>query len=301
MKYILFSIFAIFVFSNAKAQLPNSDVWLFSYSVKSGIYSFTNGKNISNRPGYDNQPFFSNDGAQLLFSSERDSGQTDIYDYLLKSEQTFPQNNTRVSEYSPEYIPGSFSISTVVVEEDSTQRLWKYDIRKRDQTKMYKTELVLPNVKNVAYSRWYNDSIVFLCILPEPMNLFIANVNTGIISKCAMNVNRSMCVYHQKNRDLFLYTQMKADTTCAIQALSNTGAHVPDFRPIPFLKGSMDFTVDKNGNIFMASGTKLFIWAIGKSKEWKEIADFASQGLHKITRLMMSPDGKHLALVDNIN
>ncbi|MCX6312887.1 MAG: hypothetical protein NT084_14785 [Bacteroidetes bacterium] len=297
MKQFLISSIALLFFTNANAQLPNSDVWLFSYSVKSGNYSFADGKNISNKTGYDNQPFFSKDGMQLLFTSEQDSGQTDIFQYDLKNGKSHRIIHTSVSEYSPEYFSGNRFISDVVVEKDSTQRLWQYD--SMDDYDHFETKILLPNVKNVAYSRWFNDSIVFLCILPEPMNLFVANINTQVISKCAMHVDRSMAIYHQKNRDLFLYSQMKADSSYVIQALSNTGAPVSEFGSIPFVKGSMDFSIDKKGNIFMASGTKLFIWTVGKSKEWKEIEDFASQGLHKITRLTISPDGKHIALVDN--
>ncbi len=279
------------------AQLPNSDVWLFSYSVQQGIYSFTYGKNVSNKPGYDNQPFFSKDGLWMLYTSEQDSGQTDIIQYNIKLGQLNQFTKSSESEYSPEYFSTKNSFTDVVVEKDSTQRLWKYSYHL--DYEYPQATILFPEVKNVAYSRWFNDSIVFLCILPEPMNLFVANVNSGIVSKCAMNVNRSMCVYHQKNRDLFLYSQMKADSSYCIQALSNTGAHVSNFMSIPFVKGSQDFTVDKLGHVFMASGTKLYLWTIGQTLDWKLIGDFAPQGLTKITRLMVSPDGKHIALVDN--
>lgn len=299
MRRFLFSISLIFLFTAISAQLPNSDVWLFSYSAKGGNYFFTNGKNVSNKPGYDNQPFFSNDGLWMLYTSEKDSGQTDIVYYFIEQNKNIPVSSTRESEYSPEFIPGSRFISDVVVEKDSAQRLWKFDLSYNDKSIYPGWTLVLPEVKDVAYSRWYSDSIVFLCILPEPMNLFVANTKTGKIVKCAMNVNRSMCIYHEKKQDIFLYSQMKADSSYAIQALSSTGAHLSSFKSIPFLKGSQDFTVDKLGNIFMASGTKLFVWTIGKSKDWKEVGDFATSGLTKITRLMVSPDGKHIALVDN--
>src|SRR5215813_5792800 len=37
--------------------------------------------NITNNPGYDNQPFFLPDSSGLLFSSNRDGKQNDIYRY----------------------------------------------------------------------------------------------------------------------------------------------------------------------------------------------------------------------------
>src|SRR5215467_8399072 len=41
--------------------------------------------NITNNPGYDNQPFFLPDSSGLLFASNRDGKQTDIYRYDIAS------------------------------------------------------------------------------------------------------------------------------------------------------------------------------------------------------------------------
>ena len=42
--------------------------------------------NISNSPGYDNQPSFLPDSSAVLFSSNRDGKQTDIYRYDIAVE-----------------------------------------------------------------------------------------------------------------------------------------------------------------------------------------------------------------------
>ena len=299
MKKYLFLIYSFVTIAQLKAQLPNSDVWLFSYSNKLEKYTFSNGTNISSHQGYDNQPSFSKDGNLLLYTSERDSSQTDIFCYSINKGTKTSKFQTKVSEYSPEFFTSLNNyFSAVVVEEDSSQRLWIYDLSCNDAN-CKKSELAFPAVKNVAYSRWLNDSIVFLSLLPEPMTLYIANRKTKVIEKCASNINRSMAIYHQKNNTAFLYTQLQSDSTFAIQALNTSGTQVPNFKPIKMIEGSLDFSIDKLGHIFMASGAKLFIWTIGKSKEWTEVGNFASEGLHKITRISISPDGKHIAIVDN--
>ncbi|CAN5330448.1 hypothetical protein BH09BAC5_BH09BAC5_24170 [soil metagenome] len=298
-KSFLPFLLCLFFSIHLAAQLPESEVWLFSFTEQSGNYTFTDGKNISNHKGYDNQPFFSNDGLWMLFTSEQDSGQTDIFQYNIKLGQSNKFTNSSESEYSPEYFSTDNSFSDVVVEKDSTQRLWKYSYH--PDYAYPQSTILFPDVKNVAYSRWFNDSIVFLCLLPEPMHLVVANVNTQKVSKCAKDVNRSMAVYHRNNNNnLFLYSQMQVDSTWEIAALSSFGNPDLDFMPVPFLEGSQDFAVDNNDNLFMASGTKLYFWKIGKSKTWKPIADFKENGLTNISRIAISPDGKHIALTDNL-
>ena len=297
MKHFIFLALAGILFIPLNAQLPNSEVWLFSYSSKEGKVNLEEGKNISNNPGYDNQPFFSADSKSMLWTSERDSGQTDIFAYNLSEHVSLRLTQTKVSEYSPEYIPNDHYFSAVVVEKDSTQRLWKYDLRRYDTTSK-PSYILLPDVRQVAYSRWMNPDFVALCLLPEPMTLYYADPKIGKAIHYADNVGRSMQIYSGKKRDQFLFTQMNVDSTYTIKAMH--GIHDGHFADVPCLKGSQDFVIDNCGHILMARDAKLFKWTIGKSNQWEEIADFGKKGFHKITRMAISPDGKNIALVDNI-
>ena len=56
--------------------------------------------NITNNPGYDNQPFFLPDSSGVLFSSNRDGKQNDIYRYDIATKAVTqlthtPENGTR--------------------------------------------------------------------------------------------------------------------------------------------------------------------------------------------------------------
>ncbi len=299
MKHLLLFFFAAYFFIPLNAQLPDSEVWIFPYASKSTKINFADGKNISNNPGYDNQPFFSADSKNMLWTSERDSGQTDIFSYNISEHVSLRLTQTKVSEYSPEFIPNDHYFSAVVVEKDSTQRLWKYDLRRFD-TISKPSELLFPDVKNVAYSRWYNSELVVLCLLPEPMNLSYVNTNTGKATRYAENAGRAMQVYNPKKKKLFLYTQMNADSSYSIHAMSGVIAGTLSFTPVPCLTGSQDFVVDRCGHILMALGAKIFSWTIGRSTQWTEVADLEKSGLHRITRMAISPNGKHIAFVDNI-
>ena len=62
--------------------------------------------NISNSPGYDNQPSFLPDSSAVLFSSNRDGKQTDIYRFDIASRTDGPKALTQLTktteaEYSP--------------------------------------------------------------------------------------------------------------------------------------------------------------------------------------------------------
>ena len=46
-----------------------TEVWLAPLDMREGRFVVGELKNISNHPGYDNQPSFYADGASLLFSS----------------------------------------------------------------------------------------------------------------------------------------------------------------------------------------------------------------------------------------
>jgi hypothetical protein len=235
----------------------------------------------------------------MLWTSERDSAQTDIFSYNLSERVSLRLTQTKVSEYSPEFIPNSHYFSAVVVEPDSAQRLWKYDLHRYD-TISKPSELLFPGIKNVAYSRWYSEDLVMLCLLPLPMKLTYANPKIGEARSYAENAGRSMQVYKRKKSKLFLYTQENPDSSYTIRSMVGIGNDKSVISPVPCLKGSQDFVVDRCGHILMARDAKLYSWTIGKSTAWEEIADLGKSGLHKITRMAISPDGKNIAFVDNI-
>src|SRR5688500_6518942 len=107
---------------SSSSGLPQgTDVWMFKYYYEAGSYKILSGVNLSNHEGYDSQPSFSENGSYMLWTSERDSGQTEIYRYDLTGKSSTRLTQTGVSEYSPTYMDGGRFISSVVVEPDSTQ------------------------------------------------------------------------------------------------------------------------------------------------------------------------------------
>ncbi len=127
---------------SAQQAPPSTDVWLVRWGGKAG-----DARNLTDRPGYDNQPSFSPDGRWVLYSSARD-GQTEIYRYDVAQHVTMPLTATAESEYSPQVMPDGLAFSVVRVEADSSQRLWAFSMNGRTAVPL------LADTKPVGYHAW---------------------------------------------------------------------------------------------------------------------------------------------------
>src|SRR5262245_9221416 len=109
----------------AQAAPSNPEIFLMSLNVQGRNVTVGTPTNITNRPGYDNQPSFTRDGRTLYFTSTRADSQADIYKYDIVSKTTDRLTKSAPeSEYSATQMPGVNSVSVIRVEKDSTQRLW---------------------------------------------------------------------------------------------------------------------------------------------------------------------------------
>jgi len=285
----------LFFSTTVFAQAPKTDIWMFNYKFNGKAYTIGEGLDISQNPGYDNQPAFSPGGDYILYSSDRGDGQTDIYKYVIrdKKNEAF-EKSSGTSEYSPTFMNGNKYISTVMVEKDSTQRLWKF----HKDSKL--PSVVLPKTDSIGYHCWLGDETVFLFVLTQPFTLQMAEVRTGQTKTVADSIGRSMHTFrNETGRQILLYTVFDSKGKLWIRAANMAGIDIPDFKPIPAVEGSQDFSVDKHGNLFMAKGAKIYRWQPGKSSEWTETFDLAFAGLKNITRLTFSPQGGRMAVVEN--
>src|SRR4051812_34478437 len=113
------------------AQVPDTDLWLFDIKrSKTGEYTIAQGKNITNRKGYDNQPFFNKHGDKLFYVGVGEDKQADIFSYKIGSKKSERVTATSVSEYSPRLSDDEKSFYCVMVEQDSAQRVHRIELEK---------------------------------------------------------------------------------------------------------------------------------------------------------------------------
>src|SRR5690242_10480402 len=86
---------------DAQQAPPATDIFLAPISIGADSKPVI-GKpvNITNRPGYDNQPAFTADTHGILFTSTHEDGQSDIYRYDLGTKAVTRVTSTPESEYS---------------------------------------------------------------------------------------------------------------------------------------------------------------------------------------------------------
>jgi Tol biopolymer transport system component len=300
-KYIYGACAACFLFCTAFTNYVTSgsglpqgtEVWMFKYYYEAGTYKILSGFNVSNHEGYDSQPSFSENGSYMLWTSERDSGQTEIYRYDLTGKSSTRLTQTGVSEYSPTYMEGGRFISAVVVEPDSTQRLWKYN-----KVSM-KSEVIFPKITGVGYHTWMDNETIFMFQLTTPFSLIMCDTRSQVSRTIATDIGRCMNTYKTNKRKILLYVQIDAEGKKWIKAIDINGQPATEFTPIPCLEGSEDYGVDKRGLLMMASGSKLYSWKVGTDTTWQLAADLTSYNVNSVSRIAFSPDGSHIAVVNN--
>ena len=152
---IWLALLPLFAFSQG-----NPDIWLLRIDITGERIYFTQPENITARNGYDNQPAFSPDNKKIYFTSQPEgSSQTDIYSYDISTRQIQQFNFSKTSEFSPAIVPGGRGISVVMVEEDSTQRIWEFELTGK------RTRNIFPYNDSVGYYSWLNANAVIAYIL----------------------------------------------------------------------------------------------------------------------------------------
>jgi hypothetical protein len=274
--------------ANPRPAPPPPDVYLASLEVNAGKVVVGAPLNITDRPGYDNQPSFATDGSSVFFTSVREDAQADIYRYGIAAKGT-----TRVttsapeSEYSATPFDRGRAISVIRVERDSTQRLWKIPLDGSAPG------VILERVKPVGYHAWADDHTLALFVLGSPNTLQLADTRTGKADTITTNIGRSLHRIPRTNRVSFVHKRSASEWW--IESLDPRSRQTARLVRLP--EGVEDYAWMPDGTVVCGSGSKLLRWS-GKSGEaWAVVADLSNAGVTGITRLAISPRGDRIAFV----
>jgi hypothetical protein len=284
--------------SPATPTPPDTDIFVVPVKTVGGAWDFGEPANVTRRAGYDNQPSFLPDGRSLLFTSQRENDQTDIYRYDFRTGATTRVTSTPESEYSPTVMPGGKFFSVVRVEPDKTQRLWKFPLAGGPAS------IVLDNVKPVGYHLWLDPRTLALFVLgdekagrPNTLRLVTLKKDAPTAveeSTLHTSVGRSLQRVPRRT-DSFSFVHKIAPDDWLIKIV-NVSAHQTELvtRTLP---GSEDLAWLPDGSILMAQDSRLFRFDTANPTGWQQVADFSAAGLRHITRLALSPKADRLALV----
>lgn len=265
----------------AGAAAPSTDIYVYRLNRRLPLGSRL--FNITNRRGYDNQPFW--DGSSLLYTSAR-GGQTDIFRY--QDGRNTAVTATPESEYSPGLTPDGKAISVVRVERDSTQRLWRFPIAGGDP------QVLLPSIKPVGYYAWLDSTLVALFVLGSPNSLQIADVRTGASRVVTTGIGRSLQRVPRSRRASFVRQvggRWQLETVNPVAR--GDGSFAID--TVALLPDSAEYVVWRDEReLYTAAGRTIFRMRLPR-RTWEPVAELAD--LSRLSRLAISPDGRNLAVV----
>ena len=285
MKFLPY--FAFLLSTLAIAQ-PNTDVYLLDLERTDSTFTVSNLETISKSDGYDNQPAFLDNDRLLYAGSE--NGQTEIQLYNI-SENTLHRVNatTLGGEYSPMPYPNRDKITAVRLDTTGLQRLYAYDYANLGfgDYKMLLSEL------EIAYYAFYDENTVVASILSGgQLDLVIADIKRDEATLYAENAGRSIhnvpespmvsytIVNEEKNNDVYVVDVKKPEETYFVSQLPT---------------GIQDHTWLDANTLLLGSGSKLYTYSLFGPEKWVQVADLSAHNIKDITRIAVSPDGKHLA------
>ncbi|QHI34685.1 hypothetical protein IMCC3317_00280 [Kordia antarctica] len=264
---------------------PNTEVYLFDLKIDGNQVEITNGKNISNNEGYDNQPSFKDENT-ILFASTRNK-QTDILQYTMDSNTKKWLSDTKQgSEYSPMRIPNTKDISAIRLDTTGKQLLYRY---RKGKSKPIHKDLV------IGYHVWNSQNMLVSCVLGESLELVISNLKKKTNTIVDTTIGRSL--HNIPNTNLVSYISKK-NAVWEIRSLNPiTGETEKIANTVPNVE---DMCWLKDGSIFMGKGKALYQFDPKKDTEWKIIKLFDKENFDNITRITANKSNTKLVVVGEL-
>ncbi|MEI9919283.1 MAG: hypothetical protein WDO14_10845 [Bacteroidota bacterium] len=285
----LFLLALVCVSLSSFAQV-GSEIILFDLKVKKDKIILSNPKNITNHPGYDNQPSFHPELPFIYFSSFNDEQRSDIKRYNIKDGSVVNITTTNEREYSPTVTPDQQFLSCIIQRDNAAQDLGKYPIDGGEPA------LIIDNLI-VGYHAWIDNSHLALFVLGgegKPNDLHFVTLPLKADTLLATNIGRAL--HKIPNERAFSFIQrsekenkiMKYNT--GTESISELGATINMHEDIAWTP---------DGKILTSDGTKLFFMNPAKpGSGWAAIDISAGANLLKsITRISVSPKGDKIAIV----
>jgi len=288
------------------------DIWLYPlhFDAINASWQLGEAKAVTDRDGYDNQPAFTPDSQAILLSSDRGGTHQDIYQYWINDKHQDDDGKVALqltqitdtkgeSEYSPQPTPNG---TRYVVEQGVPhQSVWIEETgtaRKRAINSMIPSGYYAhhPEVGTLIWAR-YAYSLYF-----EPLGE-VADERHFVVA----NAGRS--IHAIPNEQAFSYLHKQPDGERVIKRFApGSGSHTP---LISVGRGSEDYGWSGNGWIFNIEANQLRAWPSSskttntdqtlrwQSALWQTVSKLAppTQTHHSPSRIAISPDNRHLAIV----
>jgi Tol biopolymer transport system component len=266
-------------------QPPGTEIFLFDLKVSQNNIILSNPQNITNRVGYDNQPYFHPEKPIVYYSAADESGRTDIMVYNYKTGERKKLTDTPEREYSPTVTPDGKFISCIIQRDNGAQDLGMYPIDGGEPV------IIIDNL-TVGYHAWITDDLLVLFVLGRPNTLRLYSVSDKKDLMLAENIGRSLHRIPGTNDISFIDKQ---GAEWQIKRYNSKNGTIETVTPTLPNREDMAWTTD--GKILMSDGKKLFFVNPGEHSSWRKATlpkMIAPQG---ISRLAINTTLSKIAIV----
>ncbi len=271
---------------------PETEVHLFELDRSNGRYNLSNGKNISNNKGYDNQPYFTSDNKKVLYVSMRDEKQTDIYQYDLKKNKSIRLTNSTFSEYSPKTLDKNESITFVSEGGDPDQSVWQMNI------KTSKYSWILNTKEPVGYYHVNQSNNDILFWSRYGWSLQYSNVANNV-SRFVIGNAIPSSPQQVPNSNQFSFVHRQTNGEIWIKAFDPSDFSITPLAPIP--GHNYEYAWSPNGDMLRVEKNILYAWKGSADKSgWQKQQNLRHYFKGQISRLAVSSNQKYIALVENL-
>lgn len=264
---------------------PSTDIYTLDLKEAKRRVKLSNLQNVTDRDGYDNQPFFTRNN-ELFYTSYQADGQTDIMLLNLADGSSKNITNTpNTSEYSAQTMSRTKDFSVVRVEEDGKQRLWRFS-----PDGATAPTVMFEEIAPVGYYAWASTEIAMF-VLGDPNKLMLSSTKVRNDREVTKNIGRTI---KARGRNLMISKPISNGN----QEIYSVAGRTDKLRKITTTpKNANDWAVTPQGSFLVSVGSE--IWKINPEfdSSWSKIIDLSDQGVTKITRIAVSPDNLKIAIV----
>jgi WD40-like Beta Propeller Repeat. len=283
------------------AQINDSEVWVGALDMSDGRFTVSNLVNISNHPGYDNQPAFFSDGTRLVFTSQiaelDDTGhavQAVIHDFARGTSTPLPG----ALGFSP--TPAADGTSLMLLREG---RVWLRDASGK--------ETALTETNDAGYYTRFDDRTWALFMNDKQRRIVIYDAKTKALDTMAIGAVTAPFRIPGKRAVTFVAvepfpapegeaTKTAPPRKLYLRRLDLEERRVTTLAEIPFAtSGSHVWTSDGTlrSTLLMASGHTIYEWNPAHPDDWRKAVELYHPELQGLTRIALSPGGDRIALV----
>lgn len=281
------------VVPTAALAQPDTDIWLGQLDLRGGRVAISGLVNITQRPGYDNQPAFFPDQRTLAYTTQGEGGMhAALYDLATGKARPLPN----AMGFSP------------TPTDDGTQLMTTFAgrvvLRDLDGTLL---RTLTDSVRVGYYSRV--DARTFVLFINDPdRRIVIHDVDTKSMETMAVGAITPLYQVPGENAYTFVAeAPFSSDSAVAaridpatvrleLRKLDLVGRRVHTLAVIPFPTPGQHAWTPRN-TLLIGSGNRILEWSPAAPERWTPVATFDDPGLQQVSRIVISPRGDRIALV----